>query len=107
MEDCSSQPHRQLWRSGSDLQAWIRDARVRTNLGPVRLSHIVGAALSTMWKLPIRHGHSPAAYLPRAVTTQYEWAEAGALVQIDIAKLARFDGPGHRTLEHHRTDAQK
>jgi transposase InsO family protein len=95
--DRSSRPHHQPGRSAHDLEQRILEARARTNLGPARLSHIVGAPPSTIWKVLKRHGRSRGACTPRPVTRRYEWAEAGALIHIDTAKLARFDKPGHRT----------
>ncbi|MEI6724097.1 MAG: IS481 family transposase [Betaproteobacteria bacterium] len=95
--DRSSRPHHQPRRSDPDLEARILEARARTNLGPARLAHIVGAPPSTIWKVLKRHGRSRGACAPRPITKRYEWAEAGALIHIDTAKLARFDTPGHRT----------
>jgi transposase InsO family protein len=97
LADRSSRPHHQPRRSAHELEQRILDARSRTNLGPARLSHIVGASPSTIWKVLKRHGRSRGACRPRPVTKRYEWAEAGALIHIDTAKLARFDRPGHRT----------
>lgn len=95
--DRSSRPHHQPGRSDPDLEQRILEARAPTNLGPARLSHIVGAPPSTIWKVPRRHGRSRGACRPRPITKRYEWAEAGALIHVDTAKLARFDQPGHRT----------
>jgi transposase InsO family protein len=95
--DRSSRPRRMPGRSDPDLEQRILDARARTNLGPARLSHIVGAPPSTIWKVLRRHGRSRAPRVPRPVTRRYEWSEPGALIHIDTAKLARFDRPGHRT----------
>jgi transposase InsO family protein len=95
--DRSSRAHHQPRRSAPDLEQRILEARARTNLGPARLSHIVGAPPSTIWKVLRRHGRSRGACTPRPITKRYEWAEPGALIHIDAAKLARFDQPGHRT----------
>ena len=95
--DRSSRPHHQPRRSAPDLEQRILEARARTNLGPARLSHIVGAPPSTIWKVLRRHGRSRGACTPRPITKRYEWAEPGALIHIDTAKLARFERPGHRT----------
>lgn len=95
--DHSGRPHRQPRRSDPALEERILQARSRTNLGPARLSHIVGAPPSTIWKVLKRHGRSRGACVPRPITKRYEWAEAGALIHIDTAKLVRFDRPGHKT----------
>ena len=94
--DRPSRPHHQPRRSDAQLEERILQARSRTNLGPARLSHIVGAPPSTIGKVLQRHGRSRGACVPRPITKRYEWAEAGALIHIDTAKLARFDKPGHR-----------
>lgn len=104
--DRSSRPHHQPRRSSHELEQRILEARSRTNLGPARLSHIVGAPPSTIWKVLNRHGRSRGACRPRPITTRYEWAEAGTLIHVDTAKLARFDRPGHRT-RGRSTDARR
>lgn len=95
--DRSSRPHHQPRRSTPDLEQRILETRSRTNLGPARLSHMVGAPPSTIWKVLKRHGTSRGACTTRPITKRYEWAEPGALIHIDTAKLARFERPGHRT----------
>ncbi len=84
-------------RTDAALEQLILDLRARTNLGPARLSHIVHLAPSTIWKVLKRHGRSRGACTPRPITRRYEWAEPGALIHLDTAKLARFARPGHRT----------
>ncbi len=83
--------------SRSEIEQLILDLRARTNLGPARLSHIVHVAPSTISKVLKRHGRSRGACTPRPITRRYEWAEPGALIHLDTAKLARFARPGHRT----------
>ena len=99
--DRPSRPHHQPRRSDAQLEERILQARSRTNLGPARLSHIVGVPPSTIWKVLKRHGRSRGACVPRPITKRYEWAEAGALIHVDTAKLARFDKPGHKTRGRH------
>ncbi len=93
----SRRPYRQPKRTDAALEQLILDLRARTNLGPARLSHIVNMPPSTIWKVLKRHGRSRGACAPRPITRRYEWAELGALIHLDTAKLARFACPGHRT----------
>ncbi|MBM3665370.1 MAG: DDE-type integrase/transposase/recombinase [Actinobacteria bacterium] len=95
--DRSSRPDHQPGRGAHGLGQRIPEARARTDLGPARLSHIVGAPPSTVWTVPRRHGRSRGACTPRPVTKRCERAGAGALIHIDTAKPAGFDRPGHRT----------
>ncbi len=96
LKDPSRRSYRQPKRTDAALEQLILDLRARTNLGPVRLSHIVHLAPSTIWKVLKRYGKSRGACAPRSIR-RYEWAEPGALIHLDTAKLARFARPGHRT----------
>ncbi len=97
LSDRSSRPRRSPRRVGDEIEQLILDARARTNLGPARLSHIVHLAPSTISKVLRRHGRSRGACTPQPITRRYKWAEPGALIHRDTAKLARFARPGHRT----------
>ncbi len=97
LKDRSHQPYRQPKRTDAALAQLILDLSARTNLGPARLSHIVHLAPATIWKVLRRHGRSRGACTPRPITRRYAWAEPGALIHLDTAKLARFQRPGHRT----------
>ncbi len=96
LKDRSRRPYRQPKRTDAALEQLILDTRARTNLGPVRLLHIVNMPPSTIWKVLKRYGKSRGACAPRPIR-RYEWAEPGALIHLDTAKLARFARPGHRT----------
>ncbi len=84
-------------RTDAALEQLILDLSARTNLGPARLSHIVNMPPATISKVLKRHGKSRGACTPRPITRRYAWAEPGALIHLDTAKLARFQHPGHRT----------
>ena len=72
-------------------------ARQETNLGPGRLAGIVRRARSTIWKVLHRHGRSRRPRGERQSFRRYEWSRPGALLHIDVKRLARFDAPGRRS----------
>src|ERR687897_989018 len=94
--DRSSRPHRQPRRLGAAEEEPILRARRETNLGPGRLAGIVRRARSTIWKVLRRHGLSRRPRGQRQSYRRYEWSRPGALLHMDVKKLARFSVPGHR-----------
>lgn len=94
--DRSSRPHHQPRRLSPLEEEPILEARRRTNLGPGRLAGIVRRARSTIWKVLHRHGLSRRPRAPRQSYRRYEWSQPGALLHMDVKKLARFSVPGHR-----------
>jgi transposase len=94
--DRSSRPHRQPRRLSWAEEEPILRARRQTNLGPGRLAGIVRRARSTIWKVLHRHGLSRRQRAERASYRRYEWSRPGALLHMDVKKLARFSVPGHR-----------
>ncbi len=96
LEDRSSRPRRQPRRLGVAEEEPILRARRETNLGPGRLAGICRRARSTIWKVLRRHGLSRLRS-PRGRETyrRYEWSRPGALLHVDVARLARFNRPGH------------
>lgn len=97
LRDRSSRPHRSPRRLRWEEEAPILRARTQTNLGPGRLAHICDRHRSTIWKVLHRHGLSRRRSAPAPVSRRYEWSHPGALVHLDVARLARFSHPGHRT----------
>jgi transposase InsO family protein len=93
--DRSSRPHRQPRRLTAAEEAPILEARRQTNLGPGRLAGICRRARSTIWKVLWRHGLSRRRSAGRQTYRRYEWSRPGALLHVDVARLARFDRPGH------------
>jgi transposase InsO family protein len=93
--DRSSRPHRQPRRLSPIEEEPILRARRQTNLGPGRLAGICRRARSTIWKVLHRHGLSRRRRAGRETYRRYEWSRPGALLHIDVARLARFDRPGH------------
>ena len=96
LSDRSSCPHLQPRRLSVAEEEPILRARRETNLGPGRLAGIVRRARSTIWKVLRRHGLSRRPRGPRQSYRRYEWSRPGALLHMDVKKLARFSVPGHR-----------
>ncbi len=96
LHDRSSRPHRQPRRLTALEEEPILRARRETNLGPGRLAGIVRRARSTIWKVLWRHGLSRRVRGQRQSYRRYEWSRPGALLHLDVKKLARFSVPGHR-----------
>jgi len=94
--DRSSCPHRQPRRLTAAQEEPIVRARRETNLGPARLAGIVRRPRSTVWKVLRRHGLSRRPRGQRQSYRRYEWSRPGALLHMDVKKLARFSVPGHR-----------
>jgi len=101
--DRSSRPHRQPRRLNAAEEEPILRARRETNLGPGRLAGIVCRARSTIWKVLWRHGLSRRPRGQRQTYRRYEWSRPGALLHMDVKKLARFSVPGHRVTGDPRT----
>jgi transposase InsO family protein len=104
--DRSSRPRRSPRLLEEQEQRRICQARERTNLGPGRLAGLLGRARSTIHKVLARHGLSRRRRAPRQTFKRYEWTESGALLHMDVKRLARFDRPGHWATgrgEQHKT----
>jgi transposase InsO family protein len=95
LEDRSSRPHHQPRRLSAAEEEPILQARRETGLGPGRLAGICRRARSTIWKVLHRHGLSRRRRSPRETYRRYEWSAPGALLHVDVARLARFERPGH------------
>jgi transposase InsO family protein len=104
--DRSSRPHRSPARTSAEEEARICQARRRTNLGPGRLAGLVGHPRSTVWAVLHRHQLSRRRRGERQTFKRYEWAQPGALLHMDVKRLARFEVPGHWAMgraERHKT----
>jgi transposase len=97
--DRSSRPHRSPRQLTAAEEEPILRARRETNLGPARLAGIVRRARSTVWKVLRRHGLSRRSRGERRSYRRYEWSRPGALLHMDVKRLARFHAPGHRVGE--------
>jgi transposase InsO family protein len=96
LADRSSRPHCQPRRLSAAEEEPILRARHETGYGPARLAWIVGRARSTVWKVLARHGLSRRPRAQGPPPRRYEWSRPGALLHVDVKKLARFREPGHR-----------
>jgi transposase InsO family protein len=70
------------------------------------LAGLVGHPRSTVWAVLYRHGLSRRRRGERQTFKRYEWAQPGALLHMDVKRLARFDVPGHWAMgraERHKT----
>lgn len=106
--DRSSRPQSSPTRTVAEREHRICEARRRTNLGPGRLAGIVGCPRSTVHAVLARHGISRRHRSEKRQTfKRFEWAEPGALLHMDVKRLARFDRPGHwatgQRAEQHKT----
>jgi len=108
LRDRSSRPHRQPRRLSAAEEEPILQARRETGLGPGRLAGICRRARSTIWKVLHRHGLSQRRRSERESYRRYEWSRPGALLHVDVARLARFERPGHAvTGVRDKTGAEK
>ena len=103
LADRSSRPRHQPRRLTASEEEPILRARRETNLGPGRLAGIVRRARSTIWKVLWRHGLSRRPRGQRQSYRRYEWSRPGALLHVDVKRLARFSVPGHRVTGDRRT----
>nr|MDQ3725195.1 DDE-type integrase/transposase/recombinase [Actinomycetota bacterium] len=61
-----------------------------------------------VWKVLRRHGLSQPRRRGRESYRRYEWSRPGALLHVDVARLARFERPGHAvTGDRATTGAEK
>ncbi len=88
-------PHRQPRRLSPAEEEPILRARRQTGLGPGRLAGICRRPRSTIWKVLARHGLSRHPRGERQTYRRYEWSRPGALLHMDVKRLARFERPGH------------
>jgi transposase InsO family protein len=88
-------PHHQPRRLSPAEEEPILRARQQTGLGPGRLAGICRRPRSTIWKVLRRRGLSRHPRGERQTYRRYEWSRPGALLHMDVKRLARFDQPGH------------
>jgi transposase InsO family protein len=95
LRDRPCTPHRQPRRLSAAEEEPILRARRETNLGPGRLAGVCRHPRSTIWKVLRRHGLSRIPRGERQTYRRYEWSRPGALLHMDVKRLARFEKPGH------------
>jgi transposase InsO family protein len=97
LRDRSSRPRRSPRQLSASDEAPILLAREQTGLGPARLAGLVRRARSTVWKVLSRHRLSRRPRGERQTFRRFEWSRPGALLHMDVKRLARFARPGHRS----------
>jgi transposase InsO family protein len=96
LSDRSSRPHRQPRRLAATTEAAIVALR-RTRATAWQISTALGLPRSTVTRVLARVGLNRVALLePAAPVQRYEWAAAGDLLHVDLKRLGRIAGIGHR-----------
>ena len=96
LRDRSSRPHRSPSRLSIDRHAAIEALRRQRLSGPA-IARGLGLPVSTVGAALRRVGLNRLATLdPRPPVIRYERDHPGELIHIDIKKLGRIDGIGHR-----------
>ena len=106
LADRSSRPHHCPTRLDNQIEAEIETLRRRRMTGPV-IARQLRRPLSTIGIVLRRRGLGRLAALdPRPEVIRYERERPGELIHIDIKKLGRIDGVGHR-ITGDRSDQSK
>jgi len=96
LADRSSRPHRSPARLGNDRVAAILALR-RLWFTAAQIAELLSMPLSTVSLVLRRNGLGRrSALIPKEQQRRYERARPGELVHVDIKKLARIEGVGHR-----------
>jgi transposase InsO family protein len=96
LADRSSRPHRSPARLGTERVAAILALR-RLWFTAAQIAELLSMPLSTVSLVLKRHGLGRrSALVPREQQRRYERSRPGELVHVDVKKLARIDGVGHR-----------
>ncbi len=97
LRDRSSRPHRIPRRHRDSVAELVVALRREHRLSAVQLGHAVGLPRATVGRILRRHRLSRWRDLePRLPARRYEHEHPGDLVHLDIKKLGRIDGVGHR-----------
>ena len=105
--DGSSRPRRQPRRLAASLEAAVLTLR-RTRATAWQISAALRLPRSTVTRVLARAGLNRVALLdPPAPVQRYEWAQVGDLLHIDLKRLARVAGIGHRIHGDRRRRARK
>lgn len=96
LADRSSRPHRQPRRVPAPLEAAILALR-RTRATAWQISAALRVPRSTVTRVLARAGVNRVALLePVGPVQRYEWPHVGDLLHVDLKRLGRIDGIGHR-----------
>ena len=107
LTDGSSRPHRQPRRLAAPLEAAIVALR-RTRATAWQISTALRLPRSTVTRVLARAGLNRVALLePPAPVQRYEWPHVGDLLHVDLKRLGRVVGIGHRIHGDRRRRARK
>lgn len=96
LADRSSRPHRQPRRTSPAREGAVIGLR-RTRATAWQISKALKIPRSTVTRILARAHLNRIAYLePPPVVRRYEWPHAGDLLHVDLKRLARIAGVGHR-----------
>ncbi len=105
--DGSSRPHRQPRRLAAPLQAAVLALR-RTRATAWQISTALQVPRSTVTRVLARAGLQRVALLePPAPVRRYEWPHVGDLLHLDLKRLGRIEGVGHRIHGDRRRRARR
>lgn len=105
--DGSSRPHHQPRRMAASLETAIVTLR-RTRATAWQISAALGLPRSTVTRVLARAGLNRIALLEPAPPVQrYEWAHVGDLLHLDLKRLGRVVGVGHRIHGDRRRRSRK
>ena len=95
--DRSSRPHRSPRKLPASREALVVHLRRQHRLTAQALAELTGIPRSTLGRVLRRNYLSRARDLePKPVVVRYERQASGELIHLDIKKLGRIDGVGHR-----------
>jgi transposase InsO family protein len=107
LADRSSRPHRQPRRVSASLEAAIVALR-RTRATAWQISTALRVPRSTVTRVLARVGLNRVALVePAAPVQRYEWPHVGDLLHIDLKRLGRVAGIGHRIHGDRRRRARR
>jgi len=107
LTDGSSRPHRQPRRLATAVEATILALR-RTRATAWQISAALRLPRSTVTRVLARAGLNRVALLePAAPVQRYEWPHVGDLLHLDLKRLGRVVGIGHRIHGDRRRRARK
>ena len=95
--DRSSRPHHSPRRLPEEREALILELRRKHRLPALALAELIGTPRSTVGRVLRRHRLSRSRDLePKPEIRRYERKAPGELIHLDIKKLGRIEGVGHR-----------
>jgi len=101
LRDRSSRPRRSPSRLPSDREALVLQLR-RARLTAKEIARQLGLKRVTVARALVRNGLSRLRFLePPKPANRYQWPNPGDLIHLDIKKLGRIRGVGHRITGHH------